>query len=58
MDQVTKVRQHFRREEWKSLISEYRAGGNLPRETVQKFAAAYAGRVSDGVPKVATDQGG
>lgn len=27
MDQVTKVRQHFKREEWKSIISECRASG-------------------------------
>ena len=27
MDQVTKVRQHFKREEWKSIIRECRASG-------------------------------
>ena len=27
MDQVTKVRQHFKHEEWKSIISECRASG-------------------------------
>ena len=27
MDQVTKVRRHFKREEWKSIISECRASG-------------------------------
>lgn len=27
MDQVVKVRQHFKREEWKSIISECRASG-------------------------------
>lgn len=27
MDQVTKVRQHFKREEWKSIISECRTSG-------------------------------
>lgn len=27
MDQVTKVRRHIKREEWKSIISECRASG-------------------------------
>ena len=27
MDRVTKIRQHFKREEWKSIISECRASG-------------------------------
>lgn len=27
MDQVTKVRRHFKREEWKSILSECRASG-------------------------------
>lgn len=40
MDQVTKVRQHFKREEWKSIISECRATVEVNEGTSQQTIQA------------------